>query len=88
MDDNSQLDILDSFLQLDILGNFIINSYKKSITRDCISNQSYWKGKSFINNLHVYIKAQFKTETTENGTRIQHGQFDTTELARRGRLLA
>jgi len=39
-----------------------------------MSNQSYWKDKSYINNSHVYNKAQFKTETTENGTRIHHRQ--------------
>jgi len=53
-----------------------------------MSNQSYWKDKSYINNSHVHNKAQFKIETTKNGTRIHHRQSDTAKLARRGHLLA
>jgi len=37
-----------------------------------MSNQSHWKDNSFIQNIHVYTKDQFKTEMCEKDARTRN----------------
>jgi len=53
----------------------------------CTSTQNHWKDKSAIDNVHVYVKVQIKTETCEKDTRMQNMQSATEQLARRAQLL-
>jgi len=53
-----------------------------------ISTQNHSKDKSVINNFHVYIKVQLKTETCEKDTRTQNRQSATEQLVKRAQLLA
>jgi len=61
----------------------ILNQPQKIYT----STQNHWKDKSVINNFHVYVKVQLKTETYEKDTRTQNKQSATEQLARRAQLL-
>ena len=63
---------------------FILNHPQKIFT----STQSHLKDKSDINNFHVYVKVQLKTETCEKHTRTENRQSATEQFARRDQLFA
>jgi len=54
----------------------------------CTSAQNHWKDKWVINNFHIYVKVQLKTETRKKDTRTQNRQSATEQFARRIQLLA